>query len=521
MSILGTQLADLQSMMSEKDADLARLQKEFGPSMVMESSQIHLDHLYSRATLFFQTPRCPDSTDPSSFSIHTHRLTSTPSSASGNRLQVVTQNLHIAPNSYSLPNQGEVDRLKNDIKKLRDYLKTSVQERKLLLRKIGTLNERLLKAGAATGASAECAVCRDVVDGQCGPAAAAAAPRFLLLRIAHLQQRLASACEDADLLRSQLEAAAEALAPFSQTAELAAATRAVLQRSRDVAGSVSRAPTPLVVETVNKEFEALSLSVEQEEKWKRLSVGSTHSLPDPSLVDLADLARTAPMATAESGAEETRLAHGDAAAAEQRMALVDLLEEKIREKDRVIREQGALLGDYKVELGRIRYEMAHEEGGRSHGSLDRKLRQHRRLKGLLTTTTPHAGRQAPQRKTVSSATLVATANEQDATAMAAATSQFRTVGVPRAAVSDGDDSWSEPDVTAARKRMGLTNTHLLPPSDAKVADSSETEAERKRKSLSPARAFISLHEPCAQRGLQTKIGEPEARQKPPFNIKCH
>ena len=373
---------------------------------------------------------------------------------------------------------------------MRDYLKTSVQERKLLLRKIGTLNERLLKASAAPGSSAECAVCRDVIDGQCGPAAAAA-PRFLLLRIANLQQRLASACEDADLLRSQLEAAAEALAPFPQTAELAAATRAVLQRSRDVAGSVSRAPTPLVVEAVNKDLEALSLSAEQEEKWKRLSVGSTHSLPDPSLVDLADLARRAPMATVESGAEETRLAHGDAAAAEQRMALVDLLEEKIREKDRVIREQGALLGDYKVELGRIRDEMAHEEGGRSHGSLDRKLRQHRRLKGLLTTTTtPHAGRQA-QRKTASSATLVATANEQDATAMAAAaTSQFRTVGVPRAAVSDGDDSWSEPDVTAARKRMGLTNTHLLLPSDAKVADSSETEAERKRKSLSPARVYI-------------------------------
>ena len=371
---------------------------------------------------------------------------------------------------------------------MRDYLKTSVQERKLLLRKIGTLNERLLKASAAPGSSAECAVCRDVVDGQWGPAAAAA-PRFLLLRIANLQQRLASACEDADLLRSQLEAAAEALAPFPQTAELAAATRAVLQRSRDVAGSVSRAPTPLVVEAVNKDLEAVSLSAEQEEKWKRLSVGSTHSLPDPSLVDLADLARRAPMATAESGAEETRLAHGDAAA-EQRMALVDLLEEKIREKDRVIREQGALLGDYKVELGRIRDEMAHEEGGRSHGSLDRKLRQHRRLKGLLTTTS-HAGRQA-QRKTASSATLVATANEQDATTMAAAaaTSQFRTVGVPRAAVSDGDDSWSEPDVTAARKRMGLTNTHLLLPSDAKVADSSETEAERKRKSLYPARVYL-------------------------------
>ena len=315
------------------------------------------------------------------------------------------------------------------------------------------------------------------MDGQGG----AAAPRFLLLRIANLQQRLANSCEDADVLRSQLEAVVEALAPSLQNAELTAATRAVIERSRDVARSVSRAPTPLVVEAVNKDSEALSLSLslsaEQDQKWKRLSVGSTHSLPDPSLVDLADLARTAPMAAAESGAEESKQANGEAA--EQRLALVDLLEEKIREKDRVIREQGMLLCDYKVELGRVRDEMADEEGGRGHGSLDRKLRQHRRLKGLPT---PHPSRQ-PQRKAASSATLVTTANEQDATAMgaAAATSQFRNISVSRAAASDGDDSWSEPDVTAARKRMGLTNTHLLLPSDAKVAESSETEAERKRK----------------------------------------
>merc|ERR1719264_31285 len=184
------------------------------------------------------------------------------------------------------------------------------------------------------------------------------------------------------------------------------------------------------------------------------------------------------MAAVESGAEESRLTHGEAA--ERRLALVDLLEEKIREKDRVIREQAMLLGDYKIELGRIKDEMANGEGSRGQGSLDRKLRQQRRLKGLVT---PHPSRQ-PQRKTASSATT----NEQDATATTttammaaavAATSQFRNIGLSRAAVSDGDDSWSEPDVTAARKRMGLTNTHLLLPSDAKVADSSETEAERK------------------------------------------
>ena len=436
-----------------------------------------------RQCLPFQTPRCPDSTDPSHFSIHTHQLTSTSSTVSGGRLQVVTQNLHIPPNSYSLPNQSEVDRLKNDIKKLRDYLKTSVQERKLLLRKIGTLNERLVKAGAASeatpGGIGECGACGEscaVIDGHGG----GAAPRFLLLRIANLQQRLANSCEDADVLRSQLEMVVEALAPTLQNAELAAATKAMIERSRDVARSVSRAPTPLVVEAVNRDSEALSLSAEQERKWKRLSVGSAHSLPDPSLVDFADLANTAPMAAVESGAEESRLTHGEAA--ERRLALVDLLEEKIREKDRVIREQAMLLGDYKIELGRIKDEMANGEGSRGQGSLDRKLRQQRRLKGLVT---PHPSRR-PQRKTASSATT----NEQDATATTttammaaavAATSQFRNIGLSRAAVSDGDDSWSEPDVTAARKRMGLTNTHLLLPSDAKVADSSETEAERKRK----------------------------------------
>ena len=453
----------------------------------------------------FQTPRCPDSTDPSHFSIHTHQLTAAPASsgaaASKERLQIVTQNLHIPPNSCSLPNQSEVDRLKNDIKKLRDYLKTSVQERKLLLRKIGTLNERLVKAGGGGG----CVACREgssaSLDGQCG-----AAPRFLLLRIANLQQRLAHAREDADVLRSQLEVLVEALAPTPRNAELAAAPRAMAERSRNVAQAVSRAPTPLVVEAVNADQDALpaEAAAEQEHKWKRLSVGSAHSLPDPSLVDFADLSKAAPIAAVESGAEGED--------AERRFALVDLLEEKVREKDRLIREQGSLLDDYKAELGRMKDEMAAaatEEGSRGHGSLDRKLRlQQRRLKSLAT---PHGSRQQLQRRTASSATLV---NEQDTAAAAAAvttammtaaavTSQLRSVG---GVISDGDDSWSEPDVTAARKRMGLTNAHLLLPSDTKVADSSETEAEKKRKLTLLQRSMKSMINPGNRGDIMYKTG---------------
>lgn len=39
MSIMGTQVDDLQSMMSEKDVALARLQNEFGPSLVISSKR--------------------------------------------------------------------------------------------------------------------------------------------------------------------------------------------------------------------------------------------------------------------------------------------------------------------------------------------------------------------------------------------------------------------------------------------------------------------------------------------------
>ena len=50
---------------------------------------------------------------------------------------------------------NEVERLRRDMRKLKDYLKTSVQERKMLVKKIGTLNDRVAAAHVRKSVSPE------------------------------------------------------------------------------------------------------------------------------------------------------------------------------------------------------------------------------------------------------------------------------------------------------------------------------------------------------------------------------
>ena len=79
-------------------------------------------------------------------------------------MQIVTQALHIPPQNdvvnepieeLNEANANEVERLKRDMRKLRDYLKTSVQERKMLVKKIGTLNDRVAAAHVRKSVSPE------------------------------------------------------------------------------------------------------------------------------------------------------------------------------------------------------------------------------------------------------------------------------------------------------------------------------------------------------------------------------
>ena len=79
-------------------------------------------------------------------------------------MQIVTQALHIPPQTdgsneameeMNEANVNEVERLKRDMRKLKDYLKTSVQERKMLVKKIGTLNDRVAAANVRKSVSPE------------------------------------------------------------------------------------------------------------------------------------------------------------------------------------------------------------------------------------------------------------------------------------------------------------------------------------------------------------------------------
>jgi hypothetical protein len=76
----------------------------------------------------------------------------------------VTQALHIPPTAIATndsieelneANANEVEKLRRDMRKLKDYLKTSVQERKMLVKKIGTLNDRVAAAHVRKSVSPE------------------------------------------------------------------------------------------------------------------------------------------------------------------------------------------------------------------------------------------------------------------------------------------------------------------------------------------------------------------------------
>ena len=101
--------------------------------------------------------------ETSTFSIHRHCLHPKQLDSS-KQLQVVTQSLNILPtladftedendedeaedDEDGVEDVERVQRLRGDMRKLREYLKTSVQERKLLLKKIGSLNEKLAEKG--------------------------------------------------------------------------------------------------------------------------------------------------------------------------------------------------------------------------------------------------------------------------------------------------------------------------------------------------------------------------------------
>ena len=125
-------------------------------------------------------------------------------------LQVVTQTLHIPPTDNVLESNVELEKLRKEVRKLREYARLSVQDRKILIHKIGTLKDKVHETSSRKSASPIRQVC-GLVDAtvQCN----LLENKDYWRRFAKLQQKLVSFGEVSDLMKTQLEAVCDVLEP--------------------------------------------------------------------------------------------------------------------------------------------------------------------------------------------------------------------------------------------------------------------------------------------------------------------
>ncbi|XP_059092688.1 myomegalin-like isoform X1 [Tigriopus californicus] len=459
---------------------------------------------------------CPTTSDDARFTIHTHQLSdlldqtafnhATSENVYGTQLQVVTQTLHIPPtsNAYgghefsSQPQESdEVERLRRDMAKLKEYLRTSVQERKLLLKKIGTLNERIaqvqknklvvlqngypvpasdLAKSFPKSVSIQCNLGSKGIEELAGPSS----PRSLNLRIANLQQRLVRSSEDAEALRAYLESLVDVIEPLTRqpgsklSPDLVLGIKRAVLDSLEMVKSHSRVPTPLIRDTTasigggdEDEIDAFRpASATSGNSWRSV-------LPDPSHLDLGKFEQNLKCDVSVDSNHSGRLRQD----LDEKTAMLELLEEQLDEKDQMMLEQERMLDEYRLEILRLQeaneceQEFSVSYDHRRGGTSSDKSRSLRRNRLSISS----------QRRRGPPTSGVYTQSQH---------SELEIKNAARA-LSDGEDSWSEPDVTAARRRMGLSTQALR----ARMADkdSSETDFDKQKSfySLEYTRAEMS------------------------------
>jgi len=306
-----------------------------------------------------------DLEDGANFSIRRH----VPDGGTGGRdFQVVTQSLNVHP--VQRDGADETERLRRDVRRLRDYLTTSVQERRYLLKKIGSLNQQLERGGGA-----------HEVGGN---------SKAILMQMANLQEKVATVNQDNDVLRSHLEAVADEIESGAQrrtgrsggggqgtSLELVYGIRRVVRESKDA------------WEARRKQSQPIFLGEEDEE--------SPTGLPDPRLAD-----------------------------------------------------------ELEVELNAHRS----EDGSR-------------RSRAYSLIRRRHAG---------AAAAIASRAHASDVVRSS------RRTAAGHAAPSDEEDSWSEPDVYAARRRMGGIDASV---NNADEASETETDLEKRKTASAAAISFAS------------------------------
>ena len=420
-----------------------------------ENREALLIKLKTAPKLFTSTPikkvkeTCPEADRETSFSIHTHQLKEENGDKLSN-LEIVTQTLSIPPENAV----SDADKMKKDMSKLKEYLKRSVQERKLLLKKIGALNTKIYERSLSCDFDDD-----DLLNGGENNSSVLQQAKILLLRIANANQTLARSCEKTSQVRAYLETLADAFdSLLTKCKAPAGISRHLVESIRTLVGECgldSRPPTPLILESIEERGDIIDNDEDRASCASSNWLNGSVSLPDPTNLLEEDLRSAAEMSLNRNDYlvrklnEELEKRNKDI---EGKMRVLDLMEEQIEEKDRVIIEQERLLDDYRNELIDIR-----GEGGAVL-----------KINNPLEPQTDNSARSKHRRRFPSHIRGV---------------SGVGGVGV----ISDGEDSWSEPDINAARKRMGLAAQFLHPkaPMAEKDCCSSETDADRRKFAMLP------------------------------------
>ena len=286
------------------------------------------------------------------------------------KLQVVTQTLHIPPAVAAIcsnPDSNaspELEKLRKEVKKLREYARLSVQDRKVLIHKIGTLKDKVHETSVRKSASPLRSLTLTDSSVQCdllemtsiGKNQESTSSEHWNLRMAGLQQKLVTLGEAADLMKSQLEALVETLQPET----LAVITNLNLGVGTTLSHLTQSSHQLLL--SVKKTLEELRNSRNNPDLDQRATESPDFHLPDPNEVELPEHPKDALIRHLYEDIE------GKDKELEDKKHVISALSEQVGQKDKVIREQADHLDEYRVEILHLRDEGEQRE---------KKVQQHR------------------------------------------------------------------------------------------------------------------------------------------------
>lgn len=293
----------------------------------------------------------------------------------------------------------ELEKLRKEVKKLREYARLSVQDRKVLIHKIGTLKDKVHETSSRKSASP----LRQLTPTSCTASQTAVIQCNLLenknywLRFAKLQQKLVKYGEAADLMKSQLEVICDVLEPTVNEIDnknIGATLQNMIKSSQNL------------LQNIGQTLEEVKASPDEtdgeDQPGDRCATSmSNQSLPDPSEMEIPEHPKdvTIKHLQEELTSKEQSL--------QEKLNHLRALADQVEQKNKVIREQAEELDEYRMKLLHFKSAEEHQQ---------------------------QQQRTPPQRKKGKQASMVSPASGQEEEEVA----QSPIAG------SDEGDSWSEP-----------------------------------------------------------------------------